>query len=592
MTKRHDGPEVGYRGIFPERAGESSRNLTEILVGPPDHELSEVELQEVRRFENELFDWPVRSGRTLESVVRSHKAEDVTAPLVFPGAFLETPIVTEDKMYEVSFEDQQEVYAWFATTASGDDADKSHLLALAKESGEWYRAKLANALSTGTASDDLEEMMPIVLDPKAAMDNFRDVQELRSHLHILRTIYSEDQGKVEGAKRAVVDVYLARINALCAGDMTRMDYLTKQAKLSGDDELVTRVRSLLSPTFQKAFEQDETRSGVLRRFDYLQDGMGIDAKGHASAVSKRLYEIASETERVNGPENGIFSAEETEQIKSYTLNPDQMREIFTAVLSRAGMLSSEESSTWSPTRTHRARDGKFQVVENPGKSTFAVDSHSGVFKYSSKPRSLFDVIVVGGVHELTHINQAEADRQLGETLRIAELKGKRCGMLREGGANANQRSAERALFGESKPIALTYAKAYEALHETGSVVEAGRAFMKEKLSAFPKLSPEKAAEEAADRVLRLKRAGGFSSGALVYAEEAILNHELKDSPVPLRSRATAVTSLDLVDQVRLHRYGLLPVVTTASVDWMPHILEAVRPYVDEALSRSDWYKES
>jgi len=45
-----------------------------------------------------------------------------------------------------------------------------------------------------------------------------------------------------------------------------------------------------------------------------------------------------------------------------------------------------------------------------------------------------------------------------------------------------------------------------------------------------------------------------------------------------------ITCLDLDDQERLHRFGLLPKVTNDTVDWLALVLKHVQHYIQQALS--------
>lgn len=94
------------------------------------------------------------------------------------------------------------------------------------------------------------------------------------------------------------------------------------------------------------------------------------------------------------------------------------------------------------------------------------------------------------------------------------------------------------------------------------------------------------ARKAAEKVLCLIRKGGISFQPLVYIEESILAYELKGQSADKQKRATVVTSFDVVDQVRLHEYGLLPEIPQdISHDWSTIILRVMQPYINRALGR-------
>lgn len=576
-TQKHT--EEGYRGPYLERGGESTAVLVDVLMQPPEHPLSDEEKEQAYAFEAQLADLNIAQDVTITEIIRKHKGEDVVAPLVFADAFLEGAIDNPELPH---FTSADEVYAWFAERAMDKTLESSALLGLAKQSTEHYKKQMVNALLRG---DELDESkagyMQIVLDPVNAIETARLTMLAREHLlHLRRDNHRGGEG-LSGAKRALIDVYLARVNSLIAADVPLMAGIQAQAELTDDEDTFEAAGIVMPATLGRAVGNSDTREQLLQRLDYIRNGMGLDEEMKASAVSVDL----KGSERGVG-EGAVFTPEQTEILKKNKLSPEVMRTIFTNVVRKAGLLSSEDPSTWSTTRIGWAADELFQVVENPTGGSFSVESETGVVRVSSKERSIYDVLVVGGFHELTHINQALADKELGKKLKIARLRGKRVSVLREGGANLEQRQAETKFFGRSKPIALTYAKAFETLATDGSIVDATRVFFDEKTRVLPDDDRAEAASNSVDGALRLLRFGGVNSQPLSYAEEGILIQELEGSSKEASDRATAITGLDLVDQVRLHRYGLLPEVSHDSIDWTEYVLEELMPYIEEALSET------
>jgi hypothetical protein len=376
---------------------------------------------------------------------------------------------------------------------------------------------------------------------------------------------------------------LARIHELIAQSIPRTDYLVKQSQLIGDVKTASEAVEALPSGLRHGILNEKTRAGVLRRLDFLRNGMTLDDQGKPSVVNPLTLQPPEE---VFESRPAVFSPEQRRVLKSTELPPEVIKDIFTRILDKANMLSSEDPSTWKPGRGKPAEDGLFQVVTNVGKDTFAVNAETAVFKSSAQPRSLYDILTVGGFHELEHVSQALADRELESSLSIAATQGKRVSMLREAGANIAQRAAEISYFGSAKPFATSYATALEALERGTGMAGAITAFYDEKRATDDDITPSKAADMAADRVVRLVRQGGLSSQPMVYAEEAILNAQLAGASTDIKKRATAITGLDLVDQARLHKYGLLPEATGEKIDWAQLVLEELQPYIDEALSTS------
>lgn len=578
---QNDFAHLGYSGIYLERSGEHAADLVETLIKPPELPLSDEQREEALAFETSLADHGVDKDTTLEGVIRGAVGEDIAAPLFFAKPFLEGKVKLEG-IELPAFENEIDVYRWAARSAHNKSIPVVTLRKLAQESVVAYSESAASSLlAEEPVDDEATHSRSIVLDPEGLVDYAGQVESARSILKELRTVYKEGGERLDGAKRAIVDVYLARINEILAQMIPRANYLIAQSMLIGDGEMTQQATLSIPHGLREAVLSHRAHQTTLKRLDYLRNGMAINDEGVASAVDTRS--LGADAERGESLNEAIFSPEEVAILKREKLTPEEMKDVFTGVLNRAGLLSAEDSSTWSPTRKTRAADELFQVVINPGQKTFAVDGISGAYKVASVSRSIYEAMSVGGFHELTHINQAQADKQLGGALKIARVKGKRVSMIREAGANSEQRRAEVRYFGEARPISSSYAHALKALEEGRGVPAAIEAFYREARRIKPDDLPEKAAGEAADRVMRLVRQGGLSSQALVYAEEAILDDEMKQAPQEKRQRATAVTSLDLVDQVRLHKYGLLPSVERSDIDWSELVVAELQPYIDRAL---------
>lgn len=569
----------GYNGIYLERSGIDSAALTQTLIERPTMPLDDEQKAEAYGFERQLGAYELREGVTFADVLRQHKGEDVVAPYFFADAFVSGAIDAPEGVDMPEFYSSDDVYRWLAGSVSEKRIQPSVLTALAEQSSGVYAHKMTTALVTGSQLSEKEtECRSIVVEPETFGQTSLDLQKARQLLLEYRTIYAKNTPGLDGAKRAFVDIYLGKVNSLLAADIPAINYLAVQSKLIDDKAMQQAATDIMPKGLRSVLQSPKYRDSTLRRLDYVRNGMGINKEGHASVVAKEVRPIDSFEKN-----DTLFTPEQREKLQNYMVEPEKMQAMFMSILAGANMLSSEPSETWSVGRSHRAADELFQVVINPTKKTFAVDGRSGAYKVASIPRSLYDIIVVGGAHELTHINQAEAGLLLSEQLLLADLKGKRISILSETGANMNQRATEQELFGSSKPIVMTYARALQALELGKGREGATEAFYKEKLDAFPGINPKIAASEAVDRVLRITRKGGLSSQPMVYAEESIMIDELQNTTLAMQERASAITSIDLVDQVRLHQYGLLPDLQKTAIDWMPLVLKELEPYIKDAL---------
>jgi len=581
VNPRQKNPSEGYNGLYLERSGKSARDFVEVLTNPPEVVLEDEEKAEVYAFESSIGSHELGRDVTVEAMIGAQKGEDVTAPLFFAESFLDGS-VDMTVFGNPEFHSQEEVYQWLAKAVQEQTVAVDALRAAAKQSAIAYKEKAAQALLNETElTEEDAGSMSLVLQPDNVIEQNAAAEEARQYLLWLRKKYTADGGHVDGAKRAVVEVYLARVNEVIAKSIPVVDYYIRQSQMIGDEQGVRLAQDSLPSAVRSILSNDTSKQDLFRRLDYLRNGLGVNERG-STAVSEDILSINDAEADASGRDS-IFTPEQAAILKQTMVEPAEMQAIFSRILAKAGLLSEEDSGSWSTSRKTRAHDELFQVVINPTKATFEVDGTSGVYKVAAEPRSLYDVLVVGGFHELSHINQAQADRQLGETLQVAKVKGKRPSMLREGGANMKQREAEIRYFGKSKPLALTYARALQVLEGGGSLFEATRAFYEEKRRVMPDVPAKTAAKEAADRVIRLIRQGGQSSQAMAYAEEGILSQELATASPEAKERAMAITSLDLVDQVRLHRYGLLPDIPSENIDWSELVADELAPYIQAAL---------
>lgn len=568
----------GYNGIYLERSAVDARTLVESLVAEPETPLSEAAKAEMHQFESDLNDYELPGGVTLADALRQHKSEDITAPFFFADGFVHGQL-DDEGITMPAYTSSNDVYKWLAESVRDKTLTSQQLQALSTASTNVYKQVMIDALINEQQPDAEQfDCQSIVTNPDRFVRSAIDIQGVRAYLRALRKEYKPGSVGLDGAKRAMSEIYLAKTNSLLAADIPVATYLENQSRLIGDSATATVASDIIPRGLRSALNTPKSRKATFKRLDFLRNGLGIDAAGQPSAVSSEVQAVASAE-----AEDAIFTKAEMKKLQDAMVEPAAMQQIFENVIARAGLLSSEPSEMWSKERTRRAPDELFQVVINPTKATFNVEGRSGAFKVPPKPRSLYDLLVVG-THELTHIDQAQASEALKADLFIADIKGRRISMLGEAGANMEQRITERKLFGASKPVAMTYARALQSLEAGGSMFDAVKAFYDEKRQAFPEINPTVAASEASDRVLRLVRGGGLNSQSMVYAEESILMSELATASPDVRARATAITSIDLVDQVRLHRFGLLPEIKPQSIDWTLLIMSELQAAIDAALA--------
>jgi hypothetical protein len=546
--------------VYQERSGQGMAEVAEALASPPEFPLAADQLEEVYEFENSFFDCPLQPDQpdvTIGNVLRSSQLEDNAAPLFFAKPLVDGRVCNEDTP---AFSNSQEAYHWLA--ARIESGKSGGLLELARQSLKYYTEDLAAELLAGTPAAQIDpaitECQSLVLDPQVTLKHYEKLMRAKQ---LIQTTYAAHKAAasnwdvVSDAKCEVLAVYMGKVNDQLALYWPRLGYMQKQAQLTGNDALWLQAAQVL-PTWehQRVLASEDKAQHFYRRLDYVRHGMGHDAAEQPHPVSDRLWQLAR---------SGAPSApgERRQALESETVEPEDMSALFTKVLRRAGRLSTSDPTAdgpdkFYPERRHGASDGGWQVVANPAGNTFMVDSLSRTYRVPQEPQSLYSVLFVGGAHELRHVNQGDGDQAVQSRLKIAGVKGKRVSPLREGGANACQREwSERLIGAAASGPAMTYASAISAMVEGKGVAAAAEAFYHTMLQDT---KPAQAAKRAANRVTRLLRCGGSSTQAMAYAEEWLLSDSLAAASPAARKRATEVTCFDLPDQLRLHRYGLLP----------------------------------
>lgn len=548
------------QSLYSERSGVGTREKVEQLLAPPLYELDDNEKQLVYEFENSIADTVLEGGKTIEQAIMSQRQAGDLVPLVRASDYDDLRV------------------SWH----QDDDMSASDKLAMAKRSQEKFDNDMVRSLIVKTRPNSEVRMRGICIDALGLIEQSKLASSSRNILLHMRSNLAGSIDRIDQAKRAIVEVYLAKVNDLIARNIPMLDSLLDQAVLDDDSELISSIRSV-TPRINKT-----TKESLFRRLDFLRNGaayLSSDSGEGVSAIAGEIYETfeGDEVESQTNP-NARFTGEQVAILRKTMLNTATVRSIVAGMLDANGLLSEYGDATLADVgREGRAPDGKFQVLVG-SKGTIAVDGQRGLFKIPDKPLSLYQVIMTIGAHEAEHVTQSQNDMSMAHTLRIAKMQGKRVAALREAGANFKEREFEHELTGTSKPYANTYAKALVALELGGDLYDAIEAFYNEKRLVNPTQPRESTAREAANRVMRLIMYGGWNSQSMAYVEEGILRTELKDADRKYQDRATSVTCLSIDDQLKLHQFGLLPVVDGIRYDWTDKVMQLVRPYIESAIN--------
>lgn len=583
--------------VFVERGYVNTDSL-EALAQPPEFVLPQEQIDEVHAYGNNLLATPIggEGSPTVLEVLRDALAERTEAPFFFAKPFIDGKVKGDDIP---SFTSPAEVYDWLARQIQGGE-DKEALRRLAQQSLIAYKKELAAEMLADKEVNEIDpnisEAKPFVVDPEGMIQRFGNLQTVRQmirreYIGLKRGPSAADP--VTQAKLAKLEVYLAKANGLVAEYYPCVGYAQDQAIRIGDREQWLHISEHVTPSVQLVIAW-VNRKRFYTLLDYLKNGMGLDAEGKPSPVDARLWELANNPASTGeeGAPASRLTPEDAQKLHHYEVPGKEIKQIFMSVLESAGLLSQYDSEDpthgYHASRRTPAADGKWQVAIAKTRDSLLVDQKARVMLVPGTQRSLYDVLVVGS-HELEHVNQALAGLQIGRVDRMAELWGRGVGMLIECGANVVQRDTASALFGErsrGKP-GMTYPAAIEELRAGKGPIAAAKSFYRGLCEARPDVPREKHASVAADRVVRLMLAEGSNSQPLAYAEEWLLNDQLERVSPEARARALGnITCFNLLDQARLHKFGLLPEVTRQEGKSLQQILlEVAQPLIGQALNR-------
>jgi hypothetical protein len=153
--------------------------------------------------------------------------------------------------------------------------------------------------------------------------------------------------------------------------------------------------------------------------------------------------------------------------------------------------------------------------------------------------------------------QAIIDRQIGDTIPLARIKGRHALALREGAGANQERVIQSEYFGREGSASTHYLRALQAKLDGEDVVGVARAFLDSYREDFPNVPIDKAASVSADRALRLYRNGGYNSQPLDYIEQGLIAAELdKLDPEVARRFILGAGSFNVKDLATLAKIGL------------------------------------
>ena len=465
---------------------------------------------------------------------------------------------------------------------------------IAERSAIWAKQKYLTQLARD-AETDAEFKPPLHLtvnyDPSKLLAKAEAVQAYRRfYAEALRRTANEPDRLLADAQRALISVYVGRLNAMAAVDvfpglLSLEEQLVRSESNFQTGEWEARLRAV-APAIGDIHdlggdERLRAREVYARHLDAIRQGApfeldAVDADEAMLFGQQTLRDlgeaIAALAPQVEGPDE---LTELGRELQGISWGAAHIKTLFEAVLQEWGMLS-RYKTTWqeSDDRDGFAEDEKFQVVVTPRRANLSVDSTRRMVNIPENcVRPLVGVYPAGALalvaHELSHVLQGYADYELGEQIPLARIKGRRYRILREAGGAYQEKILQRDYLGAVKGANGHYLHAYIAKSEGKSRIEVARVFY-ESVKGDRELSPEEDAqtrELAIGRTARLYRHGGQNSQVLDYVEQSIVCDILMQRLQPEQVDAFLLgsASFSLEDSALLHRYGLLTLPDHAAI---------------------------
>lgn len=562
---------------YSERSGVGAEAYVEELLQEPQVPLNEQDKAAVHEFAVGLFegklDETLRTADTSRSLEDINKTSVVANTQSFYLDYFETDNGREDlQKLGVVAEGPTEIPQKLYNLAQPElQPEPSVRKAVANRSRDWYKQELTGRLFKDPAEDCNQpdsDVVAVNFAPEKLLTKFAKFQEYRTfYRHVGHSLRLEEPSDVNAAKQTVLDIYFARVNGLVAGLYPSLNDLARQLsymQTSAKTETWSAKLHDIAPVAATALAQDETArenyiAGFSRRLDLVRNGAAWRDGQEALPISHEIGALAEELSKDrNNPERLIaqLSPEVVGKLRQTRWNAEQQKTFCETMLAEWDLLS-EHRSDWESVdeRSGFAPDQKWQVVITPKDSPVDANGIKKVIVIPKKfDRTLTQLSPAGVLpvtaHELTHVLQTEYDQEVGESIPLARIRGRRFIAGREMGGIHQERELH-TILGQTRPDNITYLRALEAKLSGANQTEVARAFINAKKSGERRAS-------AGKNILRLYTNGGHNSQPLDYIEQALMLRSLENlSEEQVRAAAIAGGSFSLKDTAAFHRYGLL-----------------------------------
>ncbi len=319
----------------------------------------------------------------------------------------------------------------------------------------------------------------LVFDPQVTLGKLKKLRSIKkSLLRQKRELLPPLSGLMK-AKKAVLQMYLARINEQLANFYSTLLKLQGKAEKIGEEKLDPAEREIL--TLIWGTKNRPRTQAVLDKFVFGAS-RELDPKGDYNQISREIEEKVLSVLDANKDfavvqRNSILAQGlDPEKVLAENITPDQRKKWGDEVLAQYGLLSSDESGDYLKSQTTPAADNKWRYVLRADRKTLAINPKQKVVLDSSNTkRDLIKGLLVPVGHEIEgHVIQHENKARI--PLRLFKIVGGDRGhLMSEGGAVYNEDKLIQQIFGYRRPIASYYLLAMKRKQQGGDFLDCFKA---------------------------------------------------------------------------------------------------------------------
>lgn len=382
------------------------------------------------------------------------------------------------------------------------------------------------------------------------------------------------------AKKEFLDIYQRRVNILIM-DLFPYALLVEQKRqtvgehqLSGDEQIFLSLFNGLSDPEKNRSRLDKSIYGASS--EYNKDGWKTQVPETLLPIAEKIAGLGEEAE-IRKEENIRAKGLDPARVLGEKIDVETRSDLGEEILTSYDKLSVQPRKDYSPTRTGRAPDGKWQIVNLPNRSTFGViESKGAVLGPAKRPFSVSDTFETLG-HEIEgHVLQNENKKLVDLEYFKRFGKDSRAVILSEGGAMFVQDVISQEAFGCPTIPHPHYIRAMQKKLEGGNYLDCAKAFYDSQLKVLKKKRTEEKIDDqvfqeeiknslktALNRCERLFGAGASLSSRqnflthskdTAYLEQYILTKKLKEAGL---EKLLFFGAGNLQDIITIMKYSLL-----------------------------------